>query len=80
MLSLGRFRLFLVVVLSTLLWLAVFQILREGFVFLDNSLQSAENFDLMVHMVFVTFFGALLAMLWFSAGIILYARCFNRTR
>ncbi|MGO8691528.1 MAG: putative ABC transporter permease subunit [Thermoguttaceae bacterium] len=76
-LSLGRFRLFLVVVLSTLLWLAVFQILHEGFVFLDNSLQSAENFDFMVHMVFVTFFGALLAMLWFSAGIILYASLFQ---
>ena len=52
--SLGRFRLSLVILLSTLLWLAVFQFLHEGFVFLDNSLQSAENFDFMVHMIFVT--------------------------
>jgi ABC-2 type transport system permease protein len=77
LLSLGRLRLSLVVALSAVLWLGVFEILHEGFLFLNKTVQQPETCDLMLQMVFVTFFGALLAMLWFSAGIILYGSLFQ---
>ena len=51
-LSLARFRLALVLLLSALLWLGVFQLLHEGFVFLQTTIPHADTRDQLLHTVF----------------------------
>ena len=73
----ARLRLSLVILLGALLWIVVFQLLHEGFNFLEATVHVAETRDLLLHTIFAMFFGALLAMLCFSAGIILYSSLFR---
>jgi ABC-2 type transport system permease protein len=77
MMSGERFRLSIVIVLSALLWIGVFQLLDQGFIFLQAAIPHAVTREQMLHTVLATFFGALMAMLLFSAGIILYGSLFR---
>ena len=75
-LSRSRFRVSLVVVLTSQLWAGMFWMFREGF----NILQSTFTSDLhaqAVGVVFGTFFAALMLMLVFSSGVILYGSLFR---
>ena len=76
-LSLARFRLGLVILLSGLLWFGVFELLHEGFRFLHAAIPHVETQDQMLHTVFAAFFLALLVMLLFSSGIVLYGSLFR---
>lgn len=67
------FRVALVVVLSTLLWGGMFWMFIDGFTFLQAMIPQSETHAHMVGAVFGTFFAALLLMLVFSSGIILYS-------
>ncbi len=75
-LSLARFRLGLVLVLSALLWSGVFWLLFDGFKFLYQAIPHTETLDQMLQTVFAAFFLALFVMLLFSSGIVLYGSLF----
>ena len=75
-LSLARFRLGLVLVLSALLWSGVFRLLFDGFKFLHRAIPHTETLDQMLQTVFAAFFLALFVMLLFSSGIVLYGSLF----
>lgn len=75
-LTTARLRLCLVVTLSMLLWLGLFFLMREGFLFLKTTIPQPTH-DQIVHAVFGTFFAALLLMLLFSSGLILYSSLFR---
>jgi ABC-2 type transport system permease protein len=72
-----RFRAALVLVLSVLLWCGLLLMFLEGFGFLRTSIPHPETHDEMVRGVFGMFFAALMVMLMFSAGIILYGLLFH---
>jgi ABC-2 type transport system permease protein len=76
-LSQSRFRAALVVFLSLLLWCGLLVMFLNGFSFLRNTIPHAETHDDMVRGVFGMFFAALMIMLMFSAGIILYGSLFH---
>ncbi len=73
----SRFRLALVVVLSIVLWGALFWLSLDGFDFIRSGIGHAPTHDRVVQAVFGTFFGALLVMLVFSSGIILFGALFQ---
>jgi ABC-2 type transport system permease protein len=75
--SRARFRLALIVLLSALLWSALFWLFADGFRFLEKSIPSPDLHDETVRAVFGMFFVALFAMLVFSSGIILYSSLFR---
>ncbi len=72
-----RFRLILVVVLSAMLWGALFWLALDGFQFIRAGIGHAPTHDQVIRAVFGTFFGALMVMLVFSSGIILYGSLFQ---
>ena len=76
LLAQSRFRVALVVVLSTLLWGSMFWMFREGFMFVRYTVPQAETHARTIGAVFGTFFAALMLMLVFSSGIILYSSLF----
>lgn len=77
MLVQARFRAGLVIFLSLLLWCGLFVIFLEGFHFLRIAIPHPETHDEMVRVVFGMFFAALMIMLAFSAGIIMYGSLFR---
>ena len=76
-LSQSRFRVSLVVVLTSLLWGGMFWMFADGFAFLQSAIAQPETHARTVGAVFGTFFAALMLMLMFSSGIILYGSLFR---
>jgi len=75
-LSRSRLRLSLIVILSGLLWLGLFWLFADGFQFLRSAIPDPDTHDAAVRAVFGMFFAALMVMLVFSSGIILYSSLF----
>ena len=73
----ARLRLVLILVLSGLLWLALFWLFLDGFRFLKMAIVAPDLHDRTVQAVFGTFFVALMVMLVFSSGVILYSSLFR---
>ena len=73
----SRFRMTLVVVLTSLLWGGMFWMFGDGFSFLQSSIACPETYALAVGGMFSTFFFALSLMLMFSAAVILYGSLFR---
>ncbi len=72
----ARFRLVLILVLSLLLWTALFWLFADGFAFL-GSLISGSTYDKTVSGVFGLFYVSLLVMLVLSSALILYGSLFR---
>ena len=75
-LSQSWFRVALVAVLTTLLWGGMFWMFLDGFGFLNTIIPDRDTHTRTVSAVFGTFFAALMVMLVFSSGIILYGSLF----
>jgi ABC-2 type transport system permease protein len=73
----SRFRVTLVVVLTSLLWCGMFWMFGDGFWFLQSSIACPETYSLAVGGMFNTFFFTLSLMLMFSAAVILYGSLFR---
>ncbi|NQU21887.1 MAG: hypothetical protein HQ567_11445 [Candidatus Nealsonbacteria bacterium] len=73
----ARLRWSLFAVLSLLLWAGLFWLFAESFVFLRNWVLDPGTHDRIVRAVFGLFFAALMVMLLFSSGIILYGSLFR---
>lgn len=73
----GRFRVSLVVVLTSLLWGGMFWMFADGFTFLRATITHSETHARTVGVMFVAFFAALMIMLVFSSGVILYGSLFR---
>ncbi len=73
----ARFRATLVVGLSLLLWCGLLIMFINGFAFLHTAIPHPETHDEMVHGIFGMFFAALMVMLAFSAGIIMFGSLFH---
>lgn len=73
----ARFRFALVLALSAMLWGALFWMTLDGFQFVRQGIGHTATHDLTIRAVFGTFFGALMVMLVFSSGIILYGSLFQ---
>ena len=73
----SRFRLLLIGVLSALLWGGLFWLCLDGFHFLQTGIPHPDTHDETVRAVFGMFFAALMVMLVFSSGIILYSSLFR---
>jgi ABC-2 type transport system permease protein len=73
----ARFRLVIVVVLSLVLWLGLFWLFADGFRVLKTGIRDPHTHDQTVRAVFGMFFAALMVMLVFSSGIILYGSLFR---
>ncbi len=70
LLATARLRVGLAVIMSAIFWLAMFAVMYEGFLFLENEagLFSRDT----IEKVFNLFYASLMVMLLFSSGIILY--------
>jgi len=73
----ARLRLGLVLVLSAVLWLGIYWMFADGFRFLRQTIADSPTHDQTVRAVFGMFFAALMVMLAFSSGIILYGSLFR---
>ena len=73
----ARLRLSLVFMLSALLGLALFWLFVEGFLFVQNTIASPDVYIRTIRGAFGMFFLAMMVMLVFSAGIILYSSLFR---
>ncbi len=73
----SRFRISLIVVLTTLLWGGMFWMFDNGFSFLQSAFVYPETYAMAVGGLFSAFFFALMLMLAFSAGVILYGSLFR---
>ena len=73
----SRFRASLVVVLVGVLWGVMFWMFRDGFDFLRSAVTNQEIHARTVGAVFTHFFAALMLMLVFSSGVILYGSLFR---
>ncbi len=73
----ARLRLVLVLVLSGMLWLALFWLFVDGFRFIRTAIVAPDLHDRTVQAVFGMFFVALMVMLVFSSGVILYSSLFR---
>jgi ABC-2 type transport system permease protein len=73
----SRFRMTLVVVLTSLLWGSMFEMCGYGFWFLQSAIASPETYAMAVGGMFSAFFFALTLMLMFSAALILYGSMFR---
>jgi ABC-2 type transport system permease protein len=76
-LSHSRLRLSLIGILSTLLWLSLFLLFADGFLFLRNGVPDTPTRFRIVQVVFGMFYAALMVMLAFSSAIILYSSLFR---
>ena len=77
MLAQARFRFSLIVVLSAVLWCGLFWLFADGLTFLRSAIYAQDIYQQTVSSVLGMFFLALLTMLVFSAGIILYTSLFR---
>jgi ABC-2 type transport system permease protein len=75
-LSQSRFRVALVAVLTMMLWSSMFWMFTDGFGFLKTIIPDRDTHARTISAVFGTFFAALMVMLVFSSGIILYGSLF----
>ncbi len=75
-LSQSRFRVALVTALTALLWGGMFWMFNDGFGFLKTIIPDRDTHARTISAVFGTFFAALMVMLVFSSGIILYGSLF----
>ena len=75
--SRARFRLSMVFAASLFLWLVLFWLFHDGFVFLGGAVFSPDLQEKMIRALFGMFFMALTVMLVFSSGIILYSSLFR---
>lgn len=75
--SRARFRLAAILVLSLVLWLGLFGLFAEGFRLMNTGIRNSKTYDETVCAVFGMFFAALMVMLVFSSGIILYGSFFR---
>ncbi len=73
----ARFRAMLILMLSTVLWCGLFLLFKDGFEYLRMEIPHPETHDQLVQAIFSAFFAALLLMLVFSSGIILYGSLFR---
>jgi len=73
----SRLRLVLIIVLTLALWAGLFWLALDGFQFLRAGIVHPSTYMQTVRVVFGTFFAALMLMLVFSAGIILYGSLFQ---
>ena len=73
----ARFRLSMVVILTILLWTALYLLFCDAFRFLSSAIPAPDLHDETVQIVFGAFFVTLMVMLIFSAGIILYSTLFR---
>ena len=73
----ARLRWSLFVVLSLLLWFGLFLLFADAFLFLRSCIFDPATHDRIVRAVFGMFFAALMVMLVFSSGIILYGSLFR---
>ncbi len=73
----ARLRWSLFVVLSLLLWAGLFWLFADAFQFLRSCVSDPVTHDRIVRAVFGMFFAALMVMLIFSSGIILYGSLFR---
>jgi len=73
----ARLRLSMVLLLSLILWLVLYWLFHNGFLFFQLAIFSEELLDKAVRGVFGMFFLALTVMLVFSSGIILYSSLFR---
>ncbi|MBU4272524.1 MAG: hypothetical protein KKA28_11745 [Planctomycetes bacterium] len=73
----SRFRVTLIVVLTSLLWGGMFWMFADGFWFLESTITQPDTHARAVGGVFGAFFAALMLMLVFSSGIILYGSLFR---
>jgi ABC-2 type transport system permease protein len=71
------FRASLILVLSVVLWVGLFLLFKDGFAYIRSQIQHADTHDQLVQAIFSTFFFALLLMLMFSSGIIVYGALFR---
>ena len=76
-LSTARFRVSLIVVLTSVLWAGMFWMFLDGFVFLKQTITNEDMYGRIVAGVFELFFAALIVMLVFSSAIILYGSLFR---
>ena len=76
-LSQSRFRVSLAVVLTSLLWGGMFWMFADAFWFLQSTITHSETHARTIGALFGTFFAALMLMLIFSSGIILYGSLFR---
>ncbi len=70
-------RVALIVILSGLLWGGLFWLCIDGFQFIQTGIPHPDTHDETVRAVFGMFFAALMVMLVFSSGIILYGSLFR---
>ena len=77
LLSQSRFRVVATLVASGLLWLVLFWLFVDGFYFLNSAMFSPDLQARTVRAMFGLFFMALMVMLVFSTGIILYGSLFR---
>ena len=75
--SRARFRLSLVVLLTSLLWVGMYWMFHQGFSTLDAAFSSPELHARAVGFLFSAFCAALMLMLIFSSGVILYGAMFR---
>ncbi len=73
----SRFRVTLIVVLTSLLWGGMFWMFADGFSFLKSTITHPDNYAQAVGGVCGAFFFALMLMLILSAAIILYSSLFR---
>lgn len=73
----GRLRVATILFLSLLLWVGLFWLFHDGFTFLDTAIPTPDLYDRTVQAIFGTFFVALMVMLVFSSGVILYSTLFR---
>jgi ABC-2 type transport system permease protein len=73
----ARLRVSLILVLSSLLWVGLFWLFWEGFEFMDQMIMAPDLHDRTVQAVFGMFFVALMVMLVFSTGVLLYGSLFR---
>lgn len=76
-LSQSRFRVTLAVVLTSLLWSGMLWMFINAFQFLQSTITHSETHARTIGALFGTFFAALMLMLVFSSGIILYGSLFR---
>ncbi|MFZ5830950.1 MAG: putative ABC transporter permease subunit [Planctomycetota bacterium] len=76
-LAAGRFRLSLILGLSAMLWGGMFWIFLDGFEFIESTISNEELYHETIAAIFGMFFSALLVMLVFSSGVLMYGSLFR---
>jgi len=73
----SRFRVTLVSTLCVILWGGMYWLFHDGFAFLETTIRDPDTHHRMIIATFGMFFAALMVMLVFSSGVILYSFLFG---